>query len=128
MFFLAFVVLVLAGCGLPTNDIEIAQYEAARAAAEAEKVQAETAKVQAEIDLEQAKSELERAKGERAIMEASARSVDSDRQLVEYYSTRADVRAGMLFVSLFGLAACSLAFVYVMRRREDAKNTKNTQN
>lgn len=95
-------------------------YRAQQAARQAE---AEAAKLQAQLDLAQAQAQIETAQGERAILEAAARAVDSDRRLVTWYTIRGDLRGVLAFVGALGLAICGGALYAILKGVNDAKNT-----
>lgn len=89
----------------------------------ARQAEAEAAKLQAQLDLAQAQAQIETAAGERAVLEAAARAVDSDRRLTEYYALRNDARAILALVGAVGLALCGGALVVILKGGQDAKNT-----
>lgn len=120
--------VILSGCDGSLNEAQIAQAEAERARAEAEHAQIQVEIEQTRLAIEEAKADLELAKGQRKIYEAAARSIDSDRQLTEYYAHRGDQRATLFMVSLVGFMACGVGFVYVMRRYENEKSKNDTEN
>lgn len=96
-------------------------YRARQAARQAE---AEAARLQAQLDLAQAQADLETAAGERAVLEAAARAVDSDRRLVAWYTLRGDLRGVLAFVGALGLAICGGALYAIVKGAQDAKNTE----
>jgi len=95
-------------------------YRAQQAARQAE---AEAVKLQAELELTRARADVETAAGERAILEAAARAVDSDRRLVTWYTLRGDLRGVLALVGALGLAICGGALYAILKGVQDAKNT-----
>ncbi len=95
-------------------------YQAQQAARRAE---AEAARLQAAVELARAEADVETARGERAVLEAAARSVDADRQLVTWYTVRGDVRGMLTVVAFVGLIACGFVIVRLVGRWSDAQDT-----
>ena len=99
--------------GLAVNHVSaITQANAARIEA------ARAAQAQAAAAIAQAAPELERAAGERAVLEAAARSVDSDRELVDYALHRRDTLLALLLTG-----AALLATRYGKRAQPTAAST-----
>lgn len=94
-----------------------------RAQVAARQAEAEAAKLQTELELTRARADVETAQGERAILEAAARAVDSDRRLVTWYTLRGDLRGVLAFVGALGLAVCGGALYAILKGVQDAKNT-----
>lgn len=95
-------------------------YRAQQATRQAE---AEAARLQAAVELARAQAGVETARGERAILEAAARAVDADRQLVTWYTLRGDVRGALVVATLLGLVACGIVIARLMGRWGDAQDT-----
>ena len=89
-------------------DVYRAQQATRQAAAEA-------ARLQAARDLALAQAEIETAQGERAILEAAARAVDSDRRLVTWYTLRGDVRGVLALIALVGLTVCAAILTVLVK-------------
>jgi uncharacterized membrane protein len=98
-----------------------------RAQVAARQAEAEAAKLQAELELAQAQAQIETAAGERAVLEAAARSVDSDRRLVAWYSLRDDLRAILALVGAVGLAVTGGVIFILIKGVGNAKNTNTDQ-
>jgi hypothetical protein len=99
-----------------TVDIYLAQQAARQAEAEAERLQAE-------VELTRAQAAAETAAGERAVLEAAARAVDADRQLVTWYTLRGDVRGALVVATFLGLIACGIVIAWLIGRWGDAQDT-----
>ncbi|MCK9598114.1 MAG: hypothetical protein M0R06_03670 [Sphaerochaeta sp.] len=84
--------------------------------------EAEASRLQAEVELTRARADVETAAGERAILEAAARAVDSDRRLVTWYTLRGDLRALLGLVGAVGLAICAGALVVILKGVNDAQD------
>ena len=87
-------------------------------------LQEENEKLQLELQLERAKSDLELAQGQRSILEASAKTVDTNRWLVSWNAVRGDMI--LIVVLLFLLLVIVIAAVfgmsiYIRTRRRDRK-------
>ena len=95
-------------------------YRAQQATRQAE---AEAVRLQAAVELARAQAGVETAAGERAILEAAARAVDADRQLVTWYTLRGDVRGALIVATLLGLVACGIVIARLMGRWGDAQDT-----
>lgn len=94
--------------------------------AEAQRAQAEAAKIEAQYDLAKAQADLEIAEGHRQILEEAAEAIKSDRQLVEYYSLRNDIRTLLILASLLGLAVSGIV-ITILVRRQNAQQYKPEQ-
>jgi len=118
---LLLLIVGLVGCAVILGDVTGALdlYQAQQATRRAE---AEAARLQAELELTRARADVETAQGERAILEAAARAVDSDRRLVTWYTLRADLRGLLAFVGAVGLAICAGVIVALVRGWQDAQN------
>lgn len=127
--FIGWLTVILVFCGLVVASVELPkmlpQSEVKLARYEAQQAHADLQRVQVELDLTQAQADLTRAEGEKAVLESAARSIDSDRQLTEYYAHRADTRAILFMVSVLGLFMCGVGIVYVAKGVQDGQ-TKNT--
>ena len=108
------------------DDTQNIEQQTQLAQAEAEKARYDAELAQVELDIEQARADLEVAKGERVILESAARSIDSDRELTEYYAHRGDTRAILFVVSVLGLTFCGIVFTYVMNRRYENERHAQT--
>ena len=111
---------------LPEQPVRVAEANAREAEADAEKAQYEAELASLKLQIEQAKSDLQLAKGQKAILESAARSIDSDRELTEYYAHRGDTRVILFVVSVLGLAFCGIVFTYVMNRRHENERHAQT--
>ena len=89
--------------------------DARRLEAQARQAEAEKERLALALDLAQAQAQIETARGERAVLEAAARSVDSDRRLVEWYTLRGDLRGALAFVGALGLAICGGALYVALK-------------
>jgi len=118
---LLLLIVGLVGCAVFLGDVTGALdlYRAQQATRRAE---AEAARLQAELELTRARADVETAQGERAILEAAARAVDSDRRLVTWYTLRGDLRGLLAFVGAVGLAICAGVIVALVRGWQDAQN------
>jgi len=116
-----FLIVGLVGCAVFLWDVTGAldPYQAQQATRRAE---AEAARLQAELELTRARADVETAQGERAILEAAARAVDSDRRLVTWYTLRGDLRGLLAFVGAVGLAICAGALVVILKGVSDAQD------
>jgi hypothetical protein len=93
-----------------------------RAQVAARQAEAEAVKLQTELELTRARADVETAAGERAVLEAAARSVDSDRRLVAWYTLRGDLRGVLALVGAVGLAICG-GVLYVTLKGVNNGNT-----
>ena len=116
-----FLIVGLVGCAVFLGDVTGALdlYQAQQATRRAE---AEASRLQAEVELTRARADVETAAGERAILEAAARAVDSDRRLVTWYTLRGDLRALLGLVGAVGLAICAGALVVILKGVNDAQD------
>lgn len=105
-------------------DDSAATLEARRLEAEARRAEAEAERLAARLDVLQAQAAVELARGDRAILEAAARSVDSDRALVEWYAARGDIRALMFMLCLIAMTTGAGVGMVMARRKLDRQAEK----
>jgi uncharacterized protein YlxW (UPF0749 family) len=87
-------------------------------------LQEENRALELQLQIERAKSDLELAQGQRAILEAAAATVDTNRWLVAWNAVRGDVILIIVLIFIVGLLLLASFYgmsIYIRMRRRESK-------